>query len=46
MKERNFDESGGEGPTASDRGLKYAVIVYAVVEFIALVSVVWYKAAR
>ena len=36
------DEDGG----ASGRALKYAVIAYAVVEFIAVAFVVYYKATR
>lgn len=45
-EERSLDESLVAGPSASDRRLKYAVIAYAVVEFVALVLVVYYKAAR
>ena len=29
-----------------DRGFKYAVIVYAVVEFFAVALALWYKATR
>jgi hypothetical protein len=35
-----------EGAGTFERSFKYAVIAYAVVEFIAIALVVYYKAAR
>ena len=36
----------GEEAGTSDRSFKYAVIVYAVVEFVAIALVLYYKLAR
>ncbi|MDT5269747.1 MAG: hypothetical protein QOH49_1933 [Acidobacteriota bacterium] len=36
----------GEEAGTSDRSFKYAVIVYVVVEFFAIVLVLYYKLAR
>lgn len=46
MREENFEGKGGEDTAASGARLKYAVIAFAVVEFVALALVVYYKAAR
>jgi hypothetical protein len=46
MKERSLGGSGDEDPPEFGRRLRYALIVYAVVEFVALAFVVCYKAAR
>ncbi len=35
-----------EGAGTADRSFKYAVIVYAVVEFIAIALLLYYKATR
>jgi hypothetical protein len=45
------DEQGGAPPDDEDAGtfdrsFKYAVIVYAVVEFFAIALALWYKFAR
>jgi hypothetical protein len=45
------DARGGAPPPAEDAGtfdrsFKYAVIIYAVVEFVAIALAVWYKFAR
>jgi hypothetical protein len=45
------DEAGADAPTDVDAGtfersFKYAVIIYAVVEFFAIALLLWYKAAR
>ncbi|HEY0173759.1 MAG TPA: hypothetical protein VGB98_22285 [Pyrinomonadaceae bacterium] len=44
------DEQGGEPPGEGagtfDRSFKYALIAYAVVEFIAIALVVYYQATR
>jgi hypothetical protein len=44
------DERGGVAPGeeagTADRGFKYAVVVYAVVEFFAIALVLYYKLAR
>ena len=36
----------GEGSGASDRSFRYAVIVYALVEFFAIALLLYYKLAR
>jgi hypothetical protein len=36
----------GEDAGASDRSFKYAVIIYAVVEFFAIALLLYYKLAR
>ena len=36
----------GEGAGTFDRSFKYAVIIYAVVEFFAIALVLYYKLAR
>jgi hypothetical protein len=38
--------TGGAGAGTSGRGLKYAVAVYAVVEFFAIALLLYYKLAR
>ncbi len=40
------DEGGVEGTSGSGRTFKYALIIYAVVEFVALALVVYYKISR
>jgi uncharacterized membrane protein len=41
---------GGDDPAADagtfDRSFRYAIIIYAVVEFVAIALLVYYKAAR
>lgn len=46
MLDKNRDEGENEYSPALDRQFKYAVIVYAIVEFIAIVFIVYYKATR
>ena len=43
-RQKGAPREGGAG--TFDRSFKYAVIAYAVVEFIAIALVVYYKAAR
>ena len=39
-------EPQGEDAGTADRSFKYAVIIYAVVEFIVIALALWYGAAR
>jgi len=39
-------ETPDEDAGTSDRSFKYAVIIYAVVEFFAIALALWYKFAR
>ena len=41
-----IDEGRAEGASPFGRAFKYALIIYAVVEFVAVALVVYYKAAR
>jgi hypothetical protein len=40
------DEGRREGASASDRTFRLALVLYAVVEFVAVALVVYYKLAR
>ena len=44
--ERGGGAAPGEEAGTFDRSFKYAVIVYAVVEFVAIALVLYYKLAR
>ena len=46
MVEKSRGESPAEDSAAFNRRFKYAVIAYAIIEFIAIAVVVYYKAAR
>lgn len=46
MLEKSSDESQYEDSVAFNRRFKYAVIAYAIIEFIAIAFVVYYKATR
>ena len=40
------DEGRVEGASPPDRAFRYALIIYAVVEFIAVALIVYYKVTR
>jgi hypothetical protein len=46
MLEKNGDESQYEDSATFNRRFKYTVIAYAIIEFIAIAFVVYYKATR
>jgi hypothetical protein len=43
---RDADEGSVEGASAFGRTFKYALVVYAVVEFVAVALLVYYRLAR
>jgi hypothetical protein len=45
-KERHDGARGGEDAGTFERSFKYAIIVYAIVEFFAIALALWYKATR
>ena len=45
-KERRARVTPDEGAGTCDRSFKYAVIIYAVVEFFAIALLLYYKLAR
>ena len=46
VTDQGRDESQYEDSAAFNRRFKYAVIAYAIIEFIAIAFVVYYKATR
>ncbi len=46
MLENSGDESQYEESAELNRRFKYAVIAYAIIEFIAIAFVIYYKATR
>ena len=46
MLEKGNDESHYDDSAAFNRQFKYAVIAYAIIEFIAIAFVVYYKGTR
>ena len=45
-KDKRANAARVEGAGTSDRSFKYAVVVYAVVEFFAIALLLYYKLAR
>jgi large-conductance mechanosensitive channel len=43
---KQVDEGRVEGAAGFDRTFRYALVIYAVVEFVAIALVVYYKVSR